>query len=538
MADSGGWGGLTGQVSGRVPVTHPGQSAQAVWSFRDLVGLGCVNGLGEAVQTAIMKPMPVSTLPAGRLLTLVGPLGRGPGPLYADLADRIRLLIGDGRVPVGVRLPAERHLAAYADLSRATVTSAYQRLRETGWATARQGSGTWTRLPARADAAQPGSWVPAPPGSGVLDLAHAAPSAPPQLAAAYAAALVELPRYLPQHGYHPAGLLELRARVAERYTARGLPTGPEHVLVTGGALHGIAVAFDALVGRGDRVLVEHPSYPNALDALTRLRAQAVPVAISEDAPRALVDDLFRAARQSAPRAAYLIPDYQNPTGIVLAAEDRGRLAASLRQQGVVTVIDETLSELGLDGDAPPPYALFAGPEEVVSVGTLSKIAWGGLGIGWLRADPGLLATLSATAARGRLAEPVVDQLAACYLLDHIDELLAERRRVLRLQRDVLVGALARVLPAWDVPVPTGGMVVWCRLPAAISSALAAAAPARGLALAAGPRFGTGHAFDDRLRLPFTHPVDVLERGVELLAEIAGSLPAVRGSATRDPSYVV
>ena len=167
-------------------------------------------------------------------------------------------------------------------------------------------------------------------------------SAPPQLAAAYAAALAELPRYLPDHGYHPAGLPELRARIADRYTARGLPTSPEHVLVTGGALHGIAVAFDALVGRGDRVLVEHPSYPNALDAITRLQAQAVPVAITDDGPRALVDDLFRAARQSAPRAAYLIPDFQNPTGIALDAEQRARLAASLRQQGVVTVIDETL----------------------------------------------------------------------------------------------------------------------------------------------------------------------------------------------------
>ncbi|MDQ3113901.1 MAG: GntR family transcriptional regulator, partial [Actinomycetota bacterium] len=64
----------------------------------------------------------VPAVPAARLLALVGPLGDKPGPLYLALADRIRLLIGDGRVPVGVRLPAERHLASYADLSRATVT--------------------------------------------------------------------------------------------------------------------------------------------------------------------------------------------------------------------------------------------------------------------------------------------------------------------------------------------------------------------------------------------------------------------------------
>jgi DNA-binding transcriptional MocR family regulator len=174
----------------------------------------------------------------------------------------------------------------------------------------------------------------------------------------------------------------------------------------------------------------------------------------------------------------------------------------------------------------------------VSVGTLSKIAWGGLGVGWLRADPSLLGLLSSTAARGRLAEPVVDQLAACYLLDHIEELLAERRLALRTQRDGLIASLHRALPSWDVPVPAGGMVLWCGLPAPMSSAIAAAAPAYGVALAAGPRFGTGHAFDDRLRLPFTHPVEVLERGVDILATITATLPAGRGVHPRDPSYVV
>jgi DNA-binding transcriptional MocR family regulator len=202
------------------------------------------------------------------------------------------------------------------------------------------------------------------------------------------------------------------------------------------------------------------------------------------------------------------------------------------------VIDETLAELALEGDPYPPYASFAGPEEVVSVGTLSKIAWGGLGVGWLRADPGLLSSLASAAARGRLAEPVVDQLAACYLLDHIDELLAERRESLRTQRDTLIQALARALPSWEVPVPAGGMVLWCRLPYAMSSAIAAAAPAFGLALAAGPRFGTGHTFDDRLRLPFTHSADVLERGVDLLAEVVAATPVGRMVADREGAYVV
>jgi DNA-binding transcriptional MocR family regulator len=218
----------------------------------------------------------VSSIGTARVLGLVGSLADARPPLYVALADRLRLLVGDGRLPIGGRLPAERELAAGLHLSRATVAAAYARLREQGWADARQGAGTWTRLPA---GPAPGGWLPAPPRPGVIDLAHAAPAAPPQVPAAFAAALDDLPRLLPGHGYHPQGLPELRARIAARHTARSLPTTAEQVLVTSGALHAVSVAVQTLAPRGSRVLVEHPTYPNALDAIRVLGRRPVPVGI-------------------------------------------------------------------------------------------------------------------------------------------------------------------------------------------------------------------------------------------------------------------
>src|SRR5680860_1586650 len=100
----------------------------------------------------------VEVVAARRLADLVGDLSHDRPPLYAALAARLRLLVGDGRLAVGARLPAERDLASALHLSRATVTAAYGRLRDDGWAGARQGSGTWTRLPAGPDV---GAWVPA-----------------------------------------------------------------------------------------------------------------------------------------------------------------------------------------------------------------------------------------------------------------------------------------------------------------------------------------------------------------------------------------
>ena len=421
-------------------------------------------------------------------------------------------------------------------LSRATVAAAYGRLREQGWADARQGSGTWTRLPAGPAA---GSWLPAPPRPGVIDLAHAAPPAPPEMHAAFAAALDELPRFLPGHGYHPQGLPELRARVAERHTARGLPTSPEQVLITAGALHGTAIAVEALVGRGGKVLVEHPTYPNALDAIRALGARAVPVAISADDPAGTVRDVTRVARQTRPRAAYLMPDFQNPTGLLLDEPQRRQLAVGLDGSDVIAIVDETFVDLWLDEPPALPFEAAARPGAVVTVGSMSKSFWGGLRVGWLRAEDDVVRRMAVVAGQTQMSGPVLEQVAAAHLLDVADDVLAARRVDLRRQRDALVAALAHHLPDWEVPVPAGGLVVWCRLPSGTSSsALVSTAEARGLLLAAGPRFGTGHAFDDRLRLPYTQPVDVIERGVALLAQAVADQPVPARRADDDEHRVV
>ena len=167
---------------------------------------------------------------------------------------------------------------------------------------------------------------------------------------------------------------------------------------------------------------------------------------------------------------------------------------------------------------------------------MSKTFWGGLRIGWLRAGTALVQRLSAVAMRAHLSGPVLEQLAACHLLDAADAALPAHRDRLRDQRDTLVTALKAALPRWQVPVPPGGLVLWCALPAPVSNALVAIAGLRGLHLAPGPRFGTGYAFADRLRLPYTYPVGTLRRAVEILAEVDANLPSA--DQVPDPSRLV
>ncbi|WP_299033153.1 PLP-dependent aminotransferase family protein [uncultured Pseudokineococcus sp.] len=476
---------------------------------------------------------------AERVAALVG-RGTLHPPVAASLALGLRALVADGRLPVGGRLPAERELAAALGVSRVTVTSAYRRLRESGWASSRQGAGTWTSVPDRSGVVA--AFVPGSPRDGTVDLTYASPAGPPEVADAYAAALEALPRMLPGHGYVAGGLADLRARVAERMTARGLATTAEQVLVTTGASGAISSALRAVLSPGDRVLVEHPTWPNALDKLGVLGARAVPVPRDPAGPAAtgFPAALHRAARETAPAMAYLMPDFSNPTGAVMTPDERGRAVASLQQHGVVVLSDETLADLALDPDDDPgerpPLAACGPPGAVLTAGSLSKSVWAGLRVGWLRGEPALLAQAASWASRDHGALPVLDQLAACVLLDGLDAGLVGRRERLREQRDALVDALRARLPSWEVPRPPGGLSLWCRLPSGTSSSVVAdAAERHGLYLATGSRFGTGHAFDDHLRLPFTQPVPVLLEGVERLVRAAADADSAWGAPTTSRS---
>ncbi len=475
-----------------------------------------------------MPPRVEQSTSAQELATLVGPLEVVTGARYLALARRVQELLSTGRLAAGSRLPAERELATALGLSRVTVASAYRELRETGHASTRHGSGTVTELPEAGVV-----WGPPSTDPGVLDLAHAASEAAPQLTDAYREALAMLPAYTGGHGYTGSGLPELRAAIADRYTARGLPTDPDQVLVTAGTGDATDVVLETLLQPGDRVLVEHPTYPSALAAVEAHGGRCLPVPVDADDPDAVIGAAQLAARQSSPRVAFLMPDFSNPTGARLTAAGRRRLAATLWQQGVLTVVDEVSAELYLDGGPLPPFAAGLPDAATVTVSGLSKAVWGGLRIGWVRADAPLVAQLGDVLRRRQLSVGVLDQLAATALIRDLDAVLDQRRATLRERRDLLRAELARRLPDWTVPCPAGGLSLWCTLPPDLgSAALVAAAAPLGLVLAEGRAFGTGHAFDDHLRLPFTRPADQLHRAVDLLVR-AGA--AVRGGADPRPA---
>jgi len=450
----------------------------------------------------------------------------GSGVAYIELADRIKLLVLDGRLPTRTRVPAERELAAALLVSRTTVAASYELLRQTGFLHSRRGSGSWTMLPDAPGTSDLSPFAPAGDGS-AFDLAYAAPAAPPAaLAAAMAWASGQLACYSSGSGYQLLGLNSLRDTVAARYTRRGLPTSRDQILITCGAQQAMALVFSALVMPGDRVLVEHPTYPNALDAIGREHARAVPVGFAGTDWD--LDTVAAAVRDACPRLIYLMPDYQNPTGRCMSEEQRTEIVELCRRTRTTLLIDETMGEIALEGSPPAPLAARArdsGSAPMITIGSASKTLWGGLRVGWVRARRPLIEQIARARASVDIATSVLDQLVIQHLMEHIDDVLAERLPTLRSARDHLLGVLARHFPSWHADVPPGGLSLWTDLGAPVSSALVAAANQHGVLLAAGPRFGLDGAFERCLRLPYTLPEARLDQAMERLAAAWLSLPA-------------
>ncbi len=463
--------------------------------------------------------------------------------LACALTDRIRLLVLDGRLPLQTRLPAERELAGALEVSRTTVAATYDALRDAGVLRSRRGAGSWTQLPTQPGAASAAT-VFAPQGDGTLfDLAHAALPAPPDaLRRAAAGAVHDLDAHLCGHGYDLLGLPALRTAIADRFTARGIPTGPDQVLVTAGAQSAISLILLALVGPGDRVLVEHPTYPNALDAVRARGARPVPVplGLQPDGTDSWDMDLVTAAvRDAAPRLAYLIPDFQNPTGAVLNGTGRDQLVDLARRTGTPLLIDETLAELSLRPPGPRPVAAYGAADSplILSVGSASKVFWGGLRVGWIRTSAPMVRRLAALRASMDMGGPVLEQLVTARLMNELEQVTAARRAELGAARDHLLGRLGEAFPGWRSSRPQGGLSLWVDLGEAVSSRLTMAARRHDVLLAAGPRFGLDGAFERHLRLPYTLRRDRMDLALDRLGTAWAELDRFGPAADADPVAV-
>ncbi|MGA4803363.1 PLP-dependent aminotransferase family protein [Streptomyces lavendulocolor] len=485
---------------------------------------------------------PIAT-PLDEFVARLGRWSAGRGPLYLLLAARLRQLIDEGLLTPGALLPPDRRLAGALAVGRTTVVAAFDVLRQEGRLVRRQGSGT--RVASAALVPGPRVRETSNPlflhlletPDDVILMSCAAPvDPPPELTEAYRT--LTFPSG--DLGYHPAGLPALREAVAERYGARGVPTGPEQVLVTTGAQQALSLLTRLLVAPGDGVLVEAPTYPGALDLFRE--AAAVPHPVEVGPAGVDVAGAVAVMERHRPALAYVIPRFQNPTGAVLPPLAGRRLVEAANRLGVPLVDDEVPVDLAFEaGAASPPLSSYG---DVVAVGSLSKVVWGGLRIGWVRGPAPLIARLARLKALHDLGTDVPAQWVATRLLAGFAPIVAARARTLRARHDHLRAELARRLPSWSCPPAGGGQTLWVRLPHGDGVAFAQVALRHGVALLPGATMDALGGSARCLRLHHMLPPEVLSEAVDRLARAwdeyaplaAPSSPGRAGSPAFPPPF--
>lgn len=461
---------------------------------------------------------------SARVARLLRGWDAGDGATLGErLAAAIADLVHQGEVPAGVRVPSERRLAEALAVSRGTVTAAYAHLRADGWIESRVGSGSRVlsvRGRSSGDTSRGDARLSTFHGrtGGHVDLSSGALGGLDLTADVALAALRErLPRLVTGDGYEPQGLLELRREVARYYDVLGAPTGAEQVAITTGSQQALQLVAEAFVAPGDTVVVEDPTYRGALDVFRGRGARLVPVPLGVDGPDTAA--LQRIVQRLRPRIVYLLPTAHNPTGYVVSAAKARAIAGILSDSDALFIEDGSPADLVLDIPRPPtPIGVRVSADRWIALGSMSKLFWGGLRLGWVRGSAALVQRIARIKGIADLGTSVVSQAVGVECLRIVDRARTERRRQLAGRLELVGDLLSDLAPEWSWERPRGGSALWVRLPGTDTRLLAELARRRGVSIVPGPVFSAVDGFADHVRVPFSGDADEMRVGVERLVE--------------------
>ena len=321
-------------------------------------------------------------------------------------------------------------------------------------------------------------------------------------------------QYAASEGYGP-----LREWVAHDLAKQGMQVSADQVLITTGSQQGLDLVAKILIDAGSRILVETPTYLGALQAFTPMEPRVESVASDDQGVD--VADLRRKAPGA--RFAYLLPNFQNPTGRTMDEARRAAVAQVAVEAGLPIIEDNPYGDLWFDA-APPAALASRHPEGSVYLGSFSKILAPGLRLGYLVAPKALYPKLLQAKQPADLHTPSFNQRIVAEVLrdGFIDRHVPTIRALYKHQCEAMLAALRREMADLDFSwnTPTGGMFLWARLPAGVDAvALLPRAVDQGVAFVPGAAFYADHADPRTLRLSFvTASVDQINTGIAALAQ--------------------
>jgi 2-aminoadipate transaminase len=334
-------------------------------------------------------------------------------------------------------------------------------------------------------------------------------------------------QYGPTEGFTP-----LREWIARRHSKHGVTIRPSQVLITTGSQQGLDLLGKVLIDPGSKVLVETPSYLGALQAYSLFEPQFSPMQTDENG---IVTDALTAEQLKDARFMYCLPNFQNPTGRRMPLDRRQALVQKATEAGVLVVEDDPYGELSYQGEQLPSL-LSMNPDNVVYMGSFSKVLAPGLRLGYLIAPEELHGKLVQAKQAADLHTPSFSQRIVYEAVQDgfLDQHIPEIRALYGHQCELMVSALERYFPAeaqWNRPA--GGMFIWVTLPKGVdSTVLLAKAIEQHVAFVPGAPFFAANPQPNTLRLSFvTVPAEKIESGMQKLgALVKAEIAAIKSPA--------
>lgn len=312
---------------------------------------------------------------------------------------------------------------------------------------------------------------------------------------------------------------DLREIIAAGVRADGIPADAEDVIVTAGALQAIDLVCRVMINPGDVVVVESPGFANALSAFRNYGARILEVPTDSDGL-----DVSRAARmlrESGARARlfFVVPNFQNPSGVTLSLERRRALLALAASHGATVVEDDPYIKLRYRGETLPPLASLSAGVPVISIGTFSKTFLPGLRVGWAIADSGVIAGMTAAKQTMDSSTSSLGQrmLVEFHRLGRFEAHEAALREMYQEKQQRARAALEREFSGTGVTWndPDGGFYLWLKLPQGVNARkLLDAALVEGVAFVPGDAFSFDHDHSEALRFSYSSPIpERIDEGV-------------------------
>jgi 2-aminoadipate transaminase len=472
-------------------------------------------------------------------------------PIYRQLGAHLRRLIETGDLLSGDRLPPTRELAGQLGLNRTTISAAYELLESAGLIKGEVGRGSyvcggperrteklnWSRALTASVSTSAGSAA-----NGTINFTSSRPSEklfPIEEFRECCREVLESRnlKTLLQLG-SPGGYEPLRRYLLDQAIQSGTARDSDDILITNGCQQALDLLRRALVRTGEKVALEEPVYPGLKNLFLEAGAELIGVPTEADGI-----DLYALQRAFEAGAKVLVvtPSFQNPTGATTPAAQRTELCRMARATDVAIIENDIYSELAYDGGNSPPR-LKQLDEDVILLGSFSKIAFPGIRVGWIIGPRPVIAR--ATELK-QLADLHTDHLAQAFLLR-----FAESGQLAR-HRAVVIAAAKEKLRALDQScrrylancawkVPGGGMNMWIDLPAGLDAvALRGLAQQAGIDYLPGRYFSVSRPLDSGLRLSFAglDPAEI-RKGIEILGTLVRDAASARESRDSHPALAL